>query len=129
MIQRIQSLYLLAALLLGALIFNLSIHIDFDASQTQVYKVNYGFLIAPLAVLLCFFLYKKRSIQSLLCLIIVLQQLVQMGLLALSFDLNDNSIMNELLMLLTLVTIVLVWLARRGIQKDEALVRSVDRIR
>ena len=129
MIQRIQSLYLLVALLLGALIFNLSIHIDFDASQTQVYKVNYGFLIAPLFVLLCFFLYKKRSIQSLLCLIIVLQQLVQMGLLALSFDLNDNSIMSELLMLLTLVTIVLVWLARRGIKKDEALVRSVDRIR
>lgn len=129
MIQRIQSLYLLIAFVLGVIVFNLSINIEFDELMNQTYRDNYGFLIAPVLLLLSLFLFKKRSLQSLAVLIISLQQLLQIGLLLPSFDLSDDINFTEIALLLSFITVVLSWLARRGIRKDEALVRSVDRIR
>lgn len=129
MIQRIQSLYLLIAFVVGVIVFNLSINIEFDELMNQTYRDNYGFLIAPVLSLLSLFLFKKRSLQSLAVLIISLQQLLQIGLLLPSFDLSDNINFTEIALLLSFITVVLSWLARRGIRKDEALVRSVDRIR
>ena len=129
MIQRIQSLYLLIAFVVGVIVFNLSINIEFDELMNQTYRDNYGFLIAPVLLLLSLFLFKKRSLQSLAVLIISLQQLLQIGLLLHSFDLSDDINFTEIALLLSFITVVLSWLARRGIRKDEALVRSVDRIR
>lgn len=129
MIQRIQSLYLLIAFVVGVLVFNLSINIEFDEVIIQTYRENYGFLIAPVLLLLSLFLFKKRTLQSLVVLIISLQQLLQIGLLLASFDLSDDINFTEIALLLSFITVVLTWLARRGIRKDEALVRSVDRIR
>lgn len=129
MIQRIQSLYLLIAFVVGVLVFNLSINIEFDEVIIQTYRENYGFLIAPVLLLLSLFLFKKRTLQSLVVLIISLQQLLQIGLLLASFDLSDDINFTEIVLLLSFITVVLTWLARRGIRKDEALVRSVDRIR
>ncbi len=129
MIQRIQSLYLLIAFVVGVIVFNLSINIEFDELMNQTYRDNYGFLIAPVLLLLSLFLFKKRSLQSLAVLIISLQQLLQIGLLLPSFDLSDDINFTEIALLLSFITVVLSWLARRGIRKDEALVRSVDRIR
>ena len=129
MIQRIQSLYLLIAFVVGVLVFNLSINIEFDEVIIQTYRENYGFLIAPVLLLLSLFLFKKRTLQSLVVLIIGLQQLLQIGLLLPSFDLSDDINFTEIALLLSGITVVLTWLARRGIRKDEALVRSVDRIR
>lgn len=129
MIQRIQSLYLLIAFVVGVLVFNLSINIEFDKVISQTYRENYGFLIAPVLLLLSLFLFKKRTLQSLVVLIISLQQLLQIGLLLPSFDLSDDINFTEIALLLSCITVVLTWLARRGIRKDDALVRSVDRIR
>jgi len=129
MIQRIQSLYLLIAFVVGVIVFNLSINIEFYELIGQNYRDNYGFLIAPVLLLLSLFLFKKRSLQSLVVLIISLQQLLQIGLLLPSFDLSDDINFTEITLLLSFITVVLSWLARRGIRKDEALVRSVDRIR
>ena len=129
MIQRIQSLYLLIAFVVGVIVFNLSINIEFYELIGQNYRDNYGFLIAPVLLLLSLFLFKKRSLQSLVVLIISLQQLLQIGLLLPSFDLSDDINFTEITLLLSFITEVLSWLARRGIRKDEALVRSVDRIR
>jgi hypothetical protein len=129
MIQRIQSLYLLIAFVVGVLVFNLSINIEFDEVISQIYRENYGFLIAPVLLLLSLFLFKKRTIQSLVVLIISLQQLLQIGLLLPSFDLSDDINFTEIALLLSFTMVVLTWLARKGIRKDEALVRSVDRIR
>lgn len=129
MIQRIQSLYLLIAFVVGVIVFNLSINIEFDELMNQTYRDNYGFLIAPVLLLLSLFLFKKRSLQSLAVLIISLQQLLQIGLLLPSFDLSDDINFTEIALLLSFITVVLSLLARRGIRKDEALVRSVDRIR
>ena len=77
MIQRIQSLYLLIAFIVGVIVFNLSINIEFDEGISQAYRDNYGFLIAPVLLLLSLFLFKKRSLQSLVVLIISIQQLLQ----------------------------------------------------
>jgi len=60
MIQRIQSLYLLIAFIVGVIVFNLSINIEFDEGIRQTYRDNYGFLIAPVLLLLSLFLFKKR---------------------------------------------------------------------
>jgi uncharacterized membrane protein len=129
MIQRIQSLYLLIAFIVGVIVFNLSINIEFDEGIRQTYRDNYGFLIAPVLLLLSLFLFKKRTLQSLVVLIISLQQLLQIGLLLPSFDLSDDINFTEIAILLSFITVVLTWLARRGIRNDNALVRSVDRIR
>ena len=129
MIQRIQSLYLLIAFVVGVIVFNLSINIVFYELIGQNYRDNYGFLIAPVLLLLSLFLFNKRSFQSLVVLIISLQQLLQIGLLLPSFDLSDDINFTEITLLLSFITVVLSWLARRGIREDEALVRSVDRIR
>jgi uncharacterized membrane protein len=129
MIQRIQSLYLLIAFIVGVIVFNLSINIEFDEGISQAYRDNYGFLIAPVLLLLSLFLFKKRSLQSLVVLIISMQQLLQIGLLLPSFDLSDDINFTEIAILLSFITLVLTWLARRGIRNDNALVRSVDRIR
>jgi uncharacterized membrane protein len=129
MIQRIQSLYLLIAFIVGVIVFNLSINIEFDEGIRQAYRDNYGFLIAPVLLLLSLFLFKKRSLQSLVVLIISIQQLLQIGLLLPSFDLSDDINFTEIAILLSFITVVLTWLARRGIHNDNALVRSVDRIR
>jgi uncharacterized membrane protein len=129
MIQRIQSLYLLIAFIVGVIVFNLSINIEFDEGIRQTYRDNYGFLIAPVLLLLSLFLFKKRSLQSLVVLIISMQQLLQIGLLLPSFDLSDDINFTEISILLSFITVVLTWLARRGIRNDNALVRSVDRIR
>ena len=129
MIQRIQSLYLLIAFIVGVIVFNLSINIEFDDGISQAYRDNYGFLIAPVLLLLSLFLFKKRSLQSLVVLIISMQQLLQIGLLLPSFDLSDDINFTEIAILLSFITVVLTWLARRGIRNDNALVRSVDRIR
>jgi len=129
MIQRIQSLYLLIAFIVGVIVFNLSINIEFDEGIRQTYRDNYGFLIAPVLLLLSLFLFKKRSLQSLVVLIISIQQLLQIGLLLPSFDLSDDINFTEIAILLSFISVVLTWLARRGIRNDNALVRSVDRIR
>ena len=129
MIQRIQSLYLLIAFIVGVIVFNLSINIEFDEGIRQTYRDNYGFLIAPVLLLLSLFLFKKRSLQSLVVLIISIQQLLQIGLLLPSFDLSDDINFTEIAILLSFISVVLTLLARRGIRNDNALVRSVDRIR
>ena len=129
MIQRIQSLYLLIAFIVGVIVFNLSINIEFDEGIRQTYRDNYGFLIAPVLLLLSLFLFKKRSLQSLVVLIISMQQLLQIGLLLPSFDLSDDINFTEIAILLSFIMVVLTWLARRGIRNDNALVSSVDRIR
>ena len=129
MIQRIQSLYLLIAFIVGVIVFNLSINIEFDEGIRQTYRDNYGFLIAPVLLLLSLFLFKKRSLQSLVVLIISIQQLLQIGLLLPSFDLSDDINFTEIAILLSFIMVVLTWLAIIGIRNDNALVRSVDRIR
>ncbi|SFD85216.1 DUF4293 domain-containing protein [Thermophagus xiamenensis] len=155
MIQRIQTLYLFfAALLTGSLFFfslaemaNMQeyyeltwrgiFRIEQDASETLVIPgIALSILtIATTAVsFFTIFLFKKRILQIRLC---GLNMGFLPGLSGLIYYMGKTGAKNlgvtdlsfNLPLILPLIALILVFLAMRAIGKDEALVRSIDRIR
>ena len=153
MIQRIQSLYLLGGFILIGIMFFFPLAELIDTAG-QTYEFLYRgipaitegapaiFMAYPVAILLTIialisiitiFLYKKRMIQVRLTIFNMVCMLGAMGLIYFSInsqtkELNavaDYSIINAF----PLVALVLNYLALRNIGKDEALIRSMDRIR
>lgn len=153
MIQRIQSLYLLGGLILIGIMFFFPLAELIDTAG-QTYEFLYRgipaitegapaiFMAYPVAILLTIivlislitiFLYKKRMIQVRLTIFNMVCMLGAVGLIYYSInsqtkELNaiaDYSIINAF----PLVALVLNYLALRNIGKDEALIRSMDRIR
>jgi hypothetical protein len=155
MIQRIQSLYLLLTTLLSGLFLKGSFlkFIDNEGSRiivnfTGIYKVtgNKGFdlieKLLPLSIIfilipvisgLAIFLYKNRKLQLKITLILIIISIV---LIAISIY-YGISLINSfhttfvpgITMFVPFLILVLTILAHRGIKKDEALVKSYDRIR
>lgn len=159
MIQRVQTLYLLlATIFTGLLLFvplassDISnMHADLTAWGiyvtdttnngliTKVLSHSWFGILLTVTTLLPFatiFLYKNRKRQMLLCIVEIILLAVSAGLL---IYLQQTDILIEVMdqpkfVLLSqsgllLLSIVSVWIARRRIAKDEALVRSLDRIR
>lgn len=140
MIQRIQSLYLLfgAALVVLFLVFGAAWQDTLGAVYTWLTPTALvlGGLTA-LAALAAVFFYKDRALQrkivlaaQWLCLALVL---VLVGALA-AVSLNEEATLVAnvslyLSLVLPLVAYVMLRLARRGVEKDIALVRSMDRLR
>lgn len=125
MIQRIQSLYLIIAILLstGFLFYTQQFE---NSSDIQSYG---GYFLSPILILITLFLFKKRVLQARMCVLIIV---FQISLIAYySYHLVNDIIFDTSYPSLgvSIILIVLVFLARRSILKDEALVRSVDRIR
>ena len=90
-------------------------------------------LTCPIAVF-AIFLYKKRMLQARLCVYNILLILVWMALCAYYVYTNQAKAENchfemEFTAALPAVSLILYILARRGIIKDEKLVRASDRIR
>ena len=99
-----------------------------------------GLLLLPtLLPIVIIFLFKKRMVQIRLC---VSELILQLGSLAFIgiycyrlYDVIDSSIKAKWIFtlgwasIMPIVAMILVGLAIRGIAKDEALVRSLDRIR
>ena len=90
-------------------------------------------LTCPIAVF-AIFLYKKRMLQARLCVYNILLILVWMALCAYYVYTNQAKAENchfemEFTAALPAVSLILYILARRGIIKDEKLVRAADRIR
>lgn len=153
--QRIQTLYLGLSILINASIFFLPLAIVKGEGQTAIYNIHGLFdeetgeklgdsfilLVYLIALILVSFIiitmFKKRQLQ------IKLSQLnlfLQAGFLAPIFFVMDwaqlnMSLVNEPIVeyqlgtFLALVPLLLIYLAVRGIKKDEALVRAADRIR
>lgn len=156
MIQRIQTLYLIAATICIAIVLSLplyrflvvgeefALHVFGikSTSNTEIMMQSpyMGVLavICALLPLVTIFVFRRRILQMRLC----------MGAMILTFALQlfvcyyiwhtdsvvdgfsvDVSAAISLTAVLPLVAIVLLWLAYRGIFRDEMLVRSVDRIR
>lgn len=140
MIQRIQSLYLLFGAALVVLFLVLG-----DAWQTAMASL-YPWLtpvvlvlggLTALAALAAVFFYKDRALQRKVVLaaqwLDLALVLVLAGSLA-AVTLNDEVVLAAdvslyLTLLLPLVAYVVLRLARRGVEKDIALVRSMDRLR
>ena len=155
MIQRIQTLYLLLATVLMSLTLFLPLATIWEGGNEMVVKAFFadgemGFK-APLPIymgivltaatllpLVTIFLFKKRLVQIRLCVSAIVLLLGSAGFIALyCYRLCD--VLSEMFTnlnftlgfasLIPVVAIIPVVLAIRGIAKDEALVRSLDRIR
>lgn len=153
MIQRIQSLYLLGSFNLIAVMFFFPLAKLVDASGAE-YEFLYRGIPAlqegepavynalPVAILLSIialisfvtiFLYKKRMLQVRLTVFNMICMVGAMGLIYYSIS-SQASELNaitsySLINAFPLVALVLSYLAIREIGKDEALIRSMDRIR
>jgi len=150
MIQRIQTLYLLAVVALGIALIWLPV-VQFvtpqEATELQIWELNalggaplqglWGLLVTtaliPFLALVDIFLYKKRILQARLNIFTVMLCLGYYGVLAIYIWLAKMSMGMDWHILpsasIPLVCLVLTLMATRRILKDEALVRAADRIR
>jgi len=149
MIQRIQTLYLLAVVALGiALIWQPVVQfVTPEGTDLQVWELSalggaplqglWGLLVTtaliPLLALVDIFLYKKRLLQARLNIFLTMLCLGYYGVLAIYIWQAKLALGVEWHILpwasFPLVCFVLTLMATRRILKDEALVRAADRIR
>ena len=154
MIQRIQSLYLLAAAVLMLLMLFLPLAtflggiesydlyafgLKNETGLTVQPAVYLGILLTLACVLpfVTLFCYKRRMLQIRLCaaeIVLLLGSLVMLGIYFFlcsrvfsSFAFHAQTM--KLTMVFPLVCIVLVWLAARAVFRDELMIRAMDRIR
>lgn len=116
MIQRKQTLFLLAAVILGMVHF-------------MAWPL---FVIQMLASALCvyaIFLFKTRQRQAVFCLTALLVNLVWYVVLAVLVQQGRLSDQLPWTACLPLIAAIFCFLARKGVMDDEKLVRAADRIR
>ena len=155
MLQRVQTVYLLAATVLMSLMLFLPLA-EIAAEGTGIYEVlSKGWFITsgetaelamatwPVFILVLFltllsliniFLYKKRKLQIRICIYSIILAFGLIGLIYYYFvlgfrPLDEPAYALSFPMVLPAIFIILVYLAFRGIRKDEILIRSQDRIR
>lgn len=149
MIQRIQTLYLLAVVALGVALIWLPVvqFVTPEDVELQVYELSalggvplqglWGLLVTtvliPVLALVDIFLFKKRLLQARLNIFTVMLCLGYYGVLAIYIWQANLALGVEWHILpcasFPLVCMVLTLMATRRILKDEALVRAADRIR
>ena len=150
MIQRIQTLYLLAVVALGIALIWLPV-VQFvtpeDAAELQVWEMSalggvplqglWGLLVTtiliPVLAFVDIFLYRKRLLQARLNIFTVMLCLGYYGVLAIYIWQAKLALGVDWHLMpwasFPLVCLVLTIMATRRILKDEALVRAADRIR
>lgn len=156
MIQRIQSLYLLITAVITALVVFLPLARylsggeeflltasglqSTDAEVGMIARLPYLAILGWAATLLPFvtiFLYRNRLTQIRMCIVelVLLFGTVILTVYYLYYgtatfgSAADYAATYSVVNILPVVGLILTWLALRAITKDEALVRSVDRIR
>ncbi len=143
MIQRIQSLYLiLIAVFSCGLIFVFPLWKDnqaafyafqaFKSNQTFLMTIAFAFLLAALLAIISLFTFKKRKNQFVLNRLNLIINLYLLGVLLYYLqNLSGETLVSEkgIGAFIPILNIVLLVFANKAIQKDEALVKSVDRLR
>jgi hypothetical protein len=137
MIQRIQTVYLLIALvILGTLpfvfpLFTMSDGKEFHFMNDSFYTVLFG--LSTTLTLISIMYFKKRQHQFVLNRLTIILNLILLGLFVYrSLNLSGETIQvseKGIGMFLPIVAIVFLALANRAIKKDEDLVKSADRLR
>ncbi|MEI7801100.1 MAG: DUF4293 domain-containing protein [Bacteroidota bacterium] len=139
MLQRIQTLYLIAALICTGLMFYLpiwksgeNIGIDSLGAGTHLYLLLIATLLGLFQIISIFF-YKERKTQILFCNISIFITIVYLLTFFVIF-LQENEISNlasgiQIGTILPILIIVFKILAITNIRKDEELIRSMDRLR
>jgi hypothetical protein len=145
MIQRVQSIYLLLSAIASAALFYVPLFMlppsaaDAQAGIDHLYYIstNSFLLILNIAIgvlsIGSIFLYKNRRLQLRSCRLCLLLIFLMVALLFYSSDTlsggMDGKVMFKAGVYFPLIQIVFLFLAQRGIKKDEELVRSADRLR
>lgn len=129
MIQRIQTLYILIVIILSFLMLKLTIDFSNDIKLNSLVKRYYVFYFIPVIGILTLFLYKKRVIQSKMCLIMLGINFLVLMSYGLKIYEGNSSFINLVLIACSIIECILLFVARKAINKDENLVRSIDRIR
>ena len=148
MIQRIQSLYLALIVVLSGLFCALPIlNFKLPNEEVLVYLHAYGIVkegvlfdsdykpvllasIIALVALVAVLMFKNRALQMKLSRTVLLLSLVQIVFMVMQIEQEEGvEIGLSLGAILPVINIVLSFLAYKGIQKDDKLVKSVDRIR
>jgi hypothetical protein len=137
MIQRIQTVYLLIALvILGAIpfvfpLFTMSDGKEFHFMNDSFYTVLFG--LSTTLTLISIMYFKKRQHQFVLNRLTIILNLILLGLFVYrSLNLSGETVQvseKGIGMFLPIVAIVFLALANRAIKKDEDLVKSADRLR
>lgn len=138
MIQRIQTVYLGVSLILSFLLYYFSFYVAGLDGALVVSASQHLYLMptAALVILMHFpviFTFNKRKLQAQLAfwLMVLLAVYFALGVAAASMEDKTELQLDgfHIGAILPIISIVLVWLARVNILKDEALVRSMDRLR
>lgn len=150
MLQRIQTIFLLLITLLSALQIFLPFQtiITYEETHTLFLSpAHYNALTLPiihLPLVICIlisvlalitvFLYKNRTLQMRMCTILALMSLaLTASLVSFSFiklaDSHETVISYNLSAFFPLMYVVLAFIAKRFIKRDDDLVKSADRIR
>ena len=129
MIQRIQTLYILIVIILSFLMLKLTIDFSNDIKLNSLEKIYYVFYFIPFIGILTLFLYKKRVLQSKMCLVMLGINALVLISYGLKIYEGNSSFINLVLIACSIIECVLLFVAIKAINKDENLVRSIDRIR
>ncbi len=138
MIQRIQSIYLFLSAICMALLsflplgkFSTEDPALATAESTDILPLFIAVLVATGITFLSIFLFKNRVLQKKIVLLGLVAVLASIGLMIFYFFVEETTKLIQYFppSLLSIVSIVLIVLAIRGITKDEKLVRSIDRLR
>ncbi|MCC8035781.1 MAG: DUF4293 domain-containing protein [Rikenellaceae bacterium] len=153
MLQRIQSLYLLFAVILMAMMLGMPLGRFLEGDNEYIFRafgiysetsevggavvplpyLGYLLVITALVPLVTIFFYKNRLLQIRLCfmefVLLAGSQIFVIFYLVRANTIDDGTVSYSLLDIVPLIALVFVWLAYKGIVRDEALVRSLDRIR
>lgn len=136
MIQRIQTTYLLLVFLLMG-IFSWFVSFGEDNSGHSIWLTTHTYLMvmfifAALLALFSIFRFKNRKSQFMLNRLNIIIQFILLGIFV-SYSIIRNEVgfafEKSIGVLFPVITIVLLVLANRAIKKDEALVKSIDRLR
>ena len=136
MIQRIQSVYLLIVVLLGAVLpFFLPVWSTEEGTSvfaTDQFMIMTVFGASAILALITIFLYKKRKLQISLGRLNIILNFILLGFFVYwSLTLPGEMQISQkgIGMFLPILSIVFLAMANKAIKKDEALVKSADRIR
>ncbi|NVK53329.1 MAG: DUF4293 domain-containing protein [Flavobacteriaceae bacterium] len=144
MIQRIQTLYLLAAAIFsGGLTFVFSLWSnssgkpvmasDLLSNPSILLKTIFlAFLLSAVLSVVAIFQFKKRQLQFVIGRVNMLVNFYLLGVLIyVSLTISGEAVVSEkgIGMFIPVIVIVLLAMANKAIKKDEDLVKSVDRLR
>ena len=136
MIQRIQSVFLLVVVLLGALAPFLA-YLWLDAGGAEFFAKNelwisIAFYVVAALALIAMLSFKKRQNQFVINRLNIILNFFLLGFFVYrSLNLSGETLVSEkgIGMFIPVFSIVFLALANRAIKKDEDLVKSVDRLR